>query len=496
MKCVSIIKKIAIVFAVATCTFFLVNFLLDSPEISTIQSSEIQCAHWSILRSSQLLGVPVGLDYLTKRLPTQRQGHSMLQMSNVLREIGFETEGRRETLQTLKHQTFPGIAHLTNPDHYVVISAVDDKYVHIFDGDGRRIARDHVSFGRRWSGNILFVRKPATPGRLPAFLPQPVGDVPLAQFDTLIRDLGTIPATGEPVTFSFTVKNVGRKDLIVKQVLADCACIESRKTELPIQPGETGIIELSYHVQPQRGPFSHTIIIRTNDPQIPIFVVIASGWSGVDVQVSPHYINLHNMVSGHEKTFRCFVRFTGEGQDLQVQIGDTALGGASLIDYTLTPVTEEIIKDWFSEFPIRSGAYAQAYVLDLTFMPQGNTGDIVSGAIVLNTNIEGYEKFTLNVFGRLESPIRSFPTIVRLLDIDQNEITLVSRIDEPFEIVSIFQGENDFAWNSTNDTDNERMTSLSLGVPSHEVSVSQPMNIRVRFPKSDKYYDVPIRVIP
>jgi len=435
------------------------------------------------------------MDYLTKRLPYHDNGHSMFQMSNVLKEIGFTTEGRKETLETLRIRAFPAIVHLTNPNHYVVVSAIDDRYVHIFDGDGRRMARNHVSFEKQWSGNVLFIRKPPAPKRLPAFLPRPKGDVPLAEFDTLTRDLGTVPATGESVVFSYTIRNVGRGDLIVEEILPDCACIDSRKPNAPIKPGEIGAIELSYQVQPQRGPFSHLVLIKTNDPQTPIFGLVASGWSGIELQVVPHNIFLNNMVSGYEKKFHCFVKFTGEGQDLQVRVGDTHLTGVNLIGYVLTPVTEEVVKDWFSELPIKRGMYDQAYVLELTFKSPGNVGDVVSGKIILDTNIEGYEKFMLSVAGRLDSPIRSFPEIIRLQDMNQSEVTLVSRINEPFEVVSVSQEANDFTWSNTSDTNREGIVTLSLDVTNHKVSVNQPMKIKVKFPKSNKYYELPIKVI-
>ena len=499
MKFVSTTTFVFVLVVVVCSVLFVRSLRNDSQNDSPgaiVRPPQIQCAHWSILRTSQLLGVPVSVDYLLKNLPYRKKGHSMLQMSKVLKEIGFETEGRKETLNTLQSQTFPCIAHLTNPDHYVVVSAVDDKYVHIFDGDGRRIARDRVSFDKQWSGNVLFVRKPAIPTRLPAFLPKPNGDAPLADFDWLIRDLGTVPAVGEPVAFSYTVRNVGNAELVIKRIIPDCTCIENKKPDTPIKPGETGSIELLYHVQSQQGPFFHTVIVETNEPQVPVLALMASGWSGIDLRVEPHHIYLKEMVSEQEKKFRCFVKFTGAGQDLQIQIGETSLDGADLVKYILQPVTDEVIKDWFSEFSVKSSVYGQAYILDLTFLPFGNVGDTISGKIILDTNIKGHEKFTLNVSGWIAPPIRSFPQIISSHHLEESEIVLVSRTEDPFEIVSVFQEEHEFSWKKIDDPDCERTVSLFLDAPIRQISTDLPIKIKIKFPKSDKYYDLPIKVIP
>ena len=50
-------------------------------------SSQFQCAHWSVFRCCQLLGVPVDRGDLLKELPPKDKGHSMLQMAGVLKKI-------------------------------------------------------------------------------------------------------------------------------------------------------------------------------------------------------------------------------------------------------------------------------------------------------------------------------------------------------------------------------------------------------------------------
>jgi ABC-type bacteriocin/lantibiotic exporter with double-glycine peptidase domain len=71
---------------------------------------------------------------ITGLLPRAPNGHSMLQIADALRTIGFRTEGRRETLDGLRRQAGPCIAHLTDPEHFVVVVGVGNERVHLFDG--------------------------------------------------------------------------------------------------------------------------------------------------------------------------------------------------------------------------------------------------------------------------------------------------------------------------------------------------------------------------
>jgi hypothetical protein len=175
---------------------------------------------------------------LFEKLPPSPTGHSLFQIAEVLQEIGLETEGRQEPESNFKNLTFPLIAHLNNPDHFIVVSGVDNDEIHIFDGDGQRVTNDISLFFKRWRGEVLLVRKPSQSKHLPCYLPH-ISGVPLIQFESLILDLGTVPATGELVPFEFVFKNVGDRDLIINEIHPDCSCIKSDKPENAIQHKST-----------------------------------------------------------------------------------------------------------------------------------------------------------------------------------------------------------------------------------------------------------------
>ncbi len=494
MKHLLSLSRIVLLIAVLIGAAVFFRFIRNVPE--SVSKPHPQCAHWCVFRCCQLLGAPIGFEDILKQLPFQEQGHSMKQMADILKTIGFETEGHRETLASLENQTFPCIAHLTDPDHFVVVSAVDAKDVHLFDGSGRRTARLRESFEKQWSGGILFVKKPAETKRLPAFLSQLRKNVPAIQFDSLLRDLGTVPTLGEPILFHYTFRNLGDADLVIEKVRPDCSCIEVQKPEKPIPPGAIGKIELAYHVQPQSGSFSHEVAVQTNDPQIPVIVLAASGWAGVELNIQPRQIDLGDMVDGYEKRFDCFVKYTGENRDLHVTVKNMSLRNATLARKEWKEIDKETAEKLFPGISIRAEKYDHAHLLELHFQPQGQIGERVEGTISLQTNIEGYERFTLEVSGTICPPIRVFPEVLNLADGKTQGVTVVSNLDEPFEAIQLKSGGDEIRWELAGQSKKEKTLQIHLDSVSMADDPYQIIEIEVYFPKSDKHYVFPFRVIP
>jgi ABC-type bacteriocin/lantibiotic exporter with double-glycine peptidase domain len=59
-------------------------------------------------------------------ITTESHGHSMFQIKTILDQIGFVTKGQRVKLDSLTKQDFPCIAHLTKPEHFVVLFGIED----------------------------------------------------------------------------------------------------------------------------------------------------------------------------------------------------------------------------------------------------------------------------------------------------------------------------------------------------------------------------------
>jgi hypothetical protein len=232
---------------------------------------------------------------------------------------------------------------------------------------------------------------------------------------------------------------------VVEEILTSCSCISTKKPEKPILPGEEDVIEFAYHVESNKGPFSHSVLVKLNDPQLPRVMLTASGWSGIEVTVEPRQIFINDVVNLQKKKVLCFVKYTGEGQDFQASLGNIRLNNIELIEQQLSPITEEFAKKLFPKMSFLAGQFDKIHALELTFLPHGEIGDTIEGDIEIKTNITGYEQFILSIHGKICDPIRTFPEILNF-DAEEIPIFFFSRIDEPFDIVNITYQDSTVPW--------------------------------------------------
>lgn len=76
---------------------------------------------------------------------------------------------------------------------------------------------------------------------------------PVFQFVKTEHDFGRI-VEGVRVSFKYKFTNVGSEPLIITQVNTSCGCTASTWTQEPVEPGKTGIVELSFDSSKRKGP--------------------------------------------------------------------------------------------------------------------------------------------------------------------------------------------------------------------------------------------------
>lgn len=81
-------------------------------------------------------------------------------------------------------------------------------------------------------------------------------------FKTETIDYGTVDKASNGVrVFEFT--NTGNSPLVITDVKSSCGCTIPKKPEKPIQPGESGVIEVKYDTN-RVAPFRKTITVTSN----------------------------------------------------------------------------------------------------------------------------------------------------------------------------------------------------------------------------------------
>ena len=85
------------------------------------------------------------------------------------------------------------------------------------------------------------------------------------KFDKTAHDFGKFSEEDPIVKCTFTFTNTGDKPLVINQAVASCGCTVPTYTKTPVQPGESGIINVTYNGTGKfPGHFRKTITIRSN----------------------------------------------------------------------------------------------------------------------------------------------------------------------------------------------------------------------------------------
>ena len=82
----------------------------------------------------------------------------------------------------------------------------------------------------------------------------------VAKFNVEKHDFGKLKA-GTPVTYSFEIKNISNKPLVVENSWASCGCTTPEKIVDPIMPGATAMLKVQYNAAAV-SPFTKDVYVQ------------------------------------------------------------------------------------------------------------------------------------------------------------------------------------------------------------------------------------------
>jgi hypothetical protein len=106
--------------------------------------------------------------------------------------------------------------------------------------------------------------------------PQQKLNAPKISFNTTKYDFGTVTA-GNPVKYSFELKNTGKSELIIRRTAASCGCTATNPAKLNLQPGEATTIDINFNTSGRNGRQIKTVTVISNDPETPSITLIIEG---------------------------------------------------------------------------------------------------------------------------------------------------------------------------------------------------------------------------
>jgi hypothetical protein len=371
-----------------------------------------QCGHWCVLRCCELLGAPLDMEAVLQIMPSRPEGHTLLELANALKKVGFEVESRRESLKAAGRAGVPCIVHLAEPDHFAVLFGAEGDRLHLFDGAGQRKTLARAALAQRWSGNVMYVRRPAGSGPLPAMLRGSDPSAPCIQFDRLYADAGQVRSGDEATIFTFPFHNMGSAPLLVQAVKTGCDCMQSTKPEHPIPPGGTGAIELHFHPGvTSGGSFLHTAAVKTNDPHFPVIVLRAGGTANVGVYVVPKAVDLGDIAVGASKSTMCFILSTGDAGEVTVKEVASSFENAAI--ERCKPDDELLGRQWRGLKRVECGNCKTSLVamVRVRVSSEGRAPGPFHEVMRVFTNIQGCEEIAVPIRGRFVSPPTLHPSV-------------------------------------------------------------------------------------
>ncbi len=107
----------------------------------------------------------------------------------------------------------------------------------------------------------------AVPGVSDATTPlpeeKPEGPLPIAQFETIDHDFGTVNE-GKKVSYTYKIKNTGQAPLIIQNAAPSCGCTVPDWTKEPIPVGGSGFVKAEFDTNGKGGINNKTITVTAN----------------------------------------------------------------------------------------------------------------------------------------------------------------------------------------------------------------------------------------
>lgn len=102
--------------------------------------------------------------------------------------------------------------------------------------------------------------------------PEELSSAPIISFNTMSHDFGNI-RQGQRVEYEFIVQNMGKRDLIFRDITTYCECTVVSPAKKVIGPGEKIPLKVVFDSHGRRGRQNKSVTIISNDPRRPTSIL-------------------------------------------------------------------------------------------------------------------------------------------------------------------------------------------------------------------------------
>lgn len=121
--------------------------------------------------------------------------------------------------------------------------------------------------------------------------PPPAGGLPKLVVAAPMFDFGEVER-GQIVSHTFSIANAGDAPLVVTKVRTACGCLVAQMAKNVIPPAGQAQLEVKFDLALQEGPQHREIVVQSNDPVQPDFLVTLIGKATSRVSLEPQQVVL------------------------------------------------------------------------------------------------------------------------------------------------------------------------------------------------------------
>jgi len=118
------------------------------------------------------------------------------------------------------------------------------------------------------------------------FLPWTAHSTPKLVCKESVHEFGSVDGS-KPAIHTFTIRNEGDSDLVIKKIHAPCGCTTFRLENKTLGPGTSLEIPVTLSLAGRKGPQQKSLYLETNDPVSPTLQLTMRGHVGSDLEIKP-----------------------------------------------------------------------------------------------------------------------------------------------------------------------------------------------------------------
>ena len=205
----------------------------------------------------------------------------------------------------------------------------------------------------------------------------------IVEVDRTVHDFGDLQVGQGPVSCSYNIKNISKKEVTIFNVVSSCGCTDATWTREALKPGESGTVSATFKNEDGPYPFDKTLTVYVSGIKQPIILRLRGVVHDKVLPLSEMYpihfgslgvktaeIKGGNLSQGQQKSGEMKIANIGkapltlsfenvsDGLALKVSPNPVPAGQTATLSYTITASRDRWGKNWYYATPLMNGKKA------------------------------------------------------------------------------------------------------------------------------------------